>query len=256
MAATTPVDPAEPGLEVRTHFVRSRNVVTAAANFGDLYVDYYLHLGQNRVKVAEAHDALFKRALAAYTLHCAHRPWREMSAWTMHFEEPLVNLFLTCDNETGAITGRIFADSVKAMGRNLLYADLVRPGQPNRRSTIDFTGTDPLLAVEALYAQSEQRPGRLFQLSEEEFAIVVEHPDCDTAWFEALNPDRVRALPAGETLSLLERRIYRWHCGCNEQRIREVLGPAMNQNPEELFGDQASIEIRCPRCAAAYVFTK
>jgi molecular chaperone Hsp33 len=256
MAETTAVDPAETGLEISTHFVRHRNAVVARADFGDLYVDYYLHLGQNRVKVAGPHDALFKRALAAYTLHCSHRPWKEMSAWTMHFEDPLVNIFLTCDNETGAVSGRIFSESVKEMGRNLLYADLVRTGQPTRRSTIAFSGTDPLQAVEILYAQSEQRPARLFQLGEEEFAIAVEHPDCDTAWFQAVDVEQMRSLATTETLSLLERRIYRWHCGCNRERIRTILGPAMAQNPEELFGEQESIEIRCPRCAAAYEFKK
>ena len=33
-----------PGLEVRTHFVRKRNALVARADFGELYVDYYLHL--------------------------------------------------------------------------------------------------------------------------------------------------------------------------------------------------------------------
>ena len=67
MAESTPVDPAEPGLQVRTYFVRGRNALVARANLSELYVDYYLHLGAHGVKPAEAHDALFKRALAAYT---------------------------------------------------------------------------------------------------------------------------------------------------------------------------------------------
>ncbi len=31
------------GFEVRTYFVRGRNALVARADFGALYVDYYLH---------------------------------------------------------------------------------------------------------------------------------------------------------------------------------------------------------------------
>lgn len=255
-AELTPVNPAEPGFEIRTYFIRHRNVLLAKADFGEMYVDYYLHLGENKLKPLPEHDAMFKRALAAYALHCASRPWKEMSAWTLNFQQPLVNLFLTADNETGAITGRIFADHVREAEANIFYSDLVRPQEPRRRSTVNFTGSDPLVAVEALYAQSEQRPARLFQLAEEEFAFVADHPDCDTEWFNALTADAVKKIDETETLSLLERRVYRWHCGCNELRMMQVLTAPMQQDPDGLFGDQPQIEIRCPRCAARYTLTR
>src|SRR3954469_17248094 len=101
MSESSPVNTADAGLEVRTHFVRNRNVLIAQANFGDLFVDYYLHLSANQIKPAPEHDALFKRALAAFVLHCASRPRNELTAWTINFQEPRVNLFLTGDNETG-----------------------------------------------------------------------------------------------------------------------------------------------------------
>lgn len=121
---------------------------------------------------------------------------------------------------------------------------------------VSFAGADPIAAVEKFYAQSEQRPARYFQLGEEEFAMVTEHPDCDTAWFQALTPEAVATLDRTETLSLLERRIQRWHCGCNQGRMLEVLLPAMKADPEGLFGDEPKIEIRCPRCAARHTVTR
>jgi molecular chaperone Hsp33 len=256
MPESSPVNTADAGLEVRTHFVRGRNALVAQADFGDLYVDYYLHLGQHQIQLAPQHDAMFKRALAVFTLHCASRPWHELTAWTMNFQEPLVNLFLTGDNETGAITGRVFTEDVKQMAANVFYADVVRPRQPKRRSAVNFAGSDPVAAVEAFYAQSEQRPARCFQLGEEEFALVTEHPDCDSAWFQALTTDAVRALETTETLSPMERRIYRWHCGCNQERMMEVLAPVMRQDPDELFGSDPKLEIRCPRCAARHTITR
>ena len=45
-----------------------------------------------KVKVAPEHDALFKRALVAFVLHAAARPRNELTAWTVNFQEPRVNL--------------------------------------------------------------------------------------------------------------------------------------------------------------------
>ena len=256
MPETTPPNTADAGLEVRTYFVRNRNALIARAEFSDLFVDYYLHLSTNQIKVTPEHDAMFKRAIAAFTLHSASRPWNELAAWTINFQQPLVNLFLTGDNGTGAITGRVFDENVKEGPENLFFADVVRGSSPKRRSAVTFPGGDPIAAVETFYAQSEQRGARYFQLGEEDFALVTEHPDCDLAWFRGLTADDMRTIDERETLALMERRIYRWHCGCNQERMMEVLTPTMKQDPDALFGEEPKLEIRCPRCGARHTITR
>jgi molecular chaperone Hsp33 len=264
MPENTPPNTADAGIEVRTFFVRNRNALLARADFGELFVDYYLHLGSNQIKVVPEHDAMFRRVLAAFTLHCASRPWNELIAWTINFQQPLVNLFLTGDNDTGAITGRIFDENVKEGPENLFYTDVVfllpirqaQGGLPKRRSAVTFAGSDPILAVEKFYAQSEQRAARYFQPAEENFALMVEHPDCDLTWFRGLTAENYRTLDEVETLTLMERRIYRWHCGCNQQRMMEVLAPGMQQDPEALFGGDPKLEIRCPRCGSRHTITR
>jgi molecular chaperone Hsp33 len=256
MPEITPPNPADAGLEVRTQFVRKRNALVARAGFGELYVDYYLHLAAQRMKPSSEATAMFKRALAAFVLHCASRPRNELTAWTINFQQPLVNLFLTGDNETGAVTGRIFEEDVKELPESLFYSDVVRDRQPKRRSVVAFEGGDPLRAVEKFYTQSEQRLTRCFQLGEEEFAMVSEHPDCDLDWLRGLDPARVGGLETMETLVPIERRIYRWHCGCNQERMMEVLAPGMKADPQSLFGDEETLEIRCPRCGARHTITR
>ena len=256
MPETTPPNSADAGLEVPTLFVRDRNALLAQATFSDLYVDYYLHLSTQQIRPAPEADAIFKRALAAFTLHSASRPWNELTAWTINFQQPLVNLFLTGDNDTGAITGRVFDENVKELPENIFYSDVVRGREPKRRSAVSFTGGDPLAAVEKFYAQSEQRVARYFQVAEEEFAMVTELPDCDLGWLNSLTVEQVRSFSATETLGPMERRIYRWHCGCNQQRMMEVLAPTMRQDPAELFGDEEKLEIRCPRCGARHTITR
>ena len=253
---STPVNPADAGIEVRTFYVRERNALLARGEFGDLFVDYYLHLADQQLRPAAAHAEMFKSALAAFVLHCASRPWNELTAWTINFQQPLVNLFLTGDNETGAVTGRVFDDNVRVLPENLFFADVVRGGQPKRRSTVSFEGSDPFGAVEHFYAQSEQRGARYFRLGEEGFALLTEHPDCDLGWFRNLTSEQVQALEERETVVPMERRIQRWHCGCNQQRMLEVLAPAFKSGPEELLQGDEKIEIRCPRCAARHSVTR
>ncbi len=253
---TSQPPPPEEGIEIRSHFVRSRNAVVIRAALSELYVDYFLHLAAHHLKPAGEHIGLFKDALAAFVLHCTARPRYEMIAWTLHFEDPMVNLFLTADSEEESVAGRILAENVREMGGNHLYADVVHHGKPPRRSAIPFAGADAFRAAEAFYLQSEQRPARFFAIAPEEFVMVCSHPDCDTAWFEALTVDTVRDLDKTETLALLERRRYAWRCGCNQQKILRVLAPVMRENPASLFGDDPSVQVSCPRCAAKHVVTR
>lgn len=244
------------GLEVRTYFVRERNALLARADFGELYVDYYLHQGQYGYHHAPEHDGMLKEALAALTLHCASRPWNEAWAWTIHFRDPLLNLFVTGDNRRGIVVGQIFTENVKDDGRNLFCADLVRERDDSRRSTIEFTGRESFSIVEQYYAQSEQRPARYFRHGPEDFVMLTAQPGCDLDWFYSLDDEKVRALDEAETLSLLEQRAYRWGCGCSQERMFSILAPIMRTDPGGLFGDEDLIRIRCPRCGALHIVTR
>ena len=256
MPETTPPNLADEGTEVATHFVRARNAMVARADFGGLFVDYYLHLGANDLKPAPEHDALFKRTMVAFVLHCASRPRNELTAWTINFQEPRVNLFLTGDNELGTVTGRVFAENVKELPENIFYSDVVRGRGEKRRSAVTFAGADPIAAAEKFYAQSEQRLARFFEVGEEAWAMVSEHPDCDMPWLTGLTADGARDLATTEALGFLEKRVCRWHCGCNQMKLMEVLAPAMRNDPAALFHDDQKIEIRCPRCAGRHTITR
>lgn len=241
---------------VRTHFVRQRNALLARGDFGELYVDYYLHQGQHGYHHAPEHDGMLKETLAALALHCASRPWNEAWAWTLHFREPLVNLFVTGDNRRGIIVGQVSAEDVKDDGRNIFYADVARERAETRRSSIEFEGSNPFRIVEQFYAKSEQRPARYFQLAAEDFSMISAQPDCDLAWFAQLNNEQVGELAEAETLSLLEERAYEWGCGCSQERMFPILASIMRHGPAGLFGDDHALRMSCPRCGARHTVTR
>jgi molecular chaperone Hsp33 len=168
-----------------------------------------------------------------------------------------VNLFLSGDNEDCVVTCRMFTENVRAADRNVFFSEMIPSrAAEKRRSVVNFDGADLFRAAEAFYAGSEQRLARFFDLGEEHFALLLAQPDCDEAWLRGLSLAELKALAATETLTRIERRLYRWHCGCKQSRILAALAPAARADLADLFGDSEVIHVQCPRCAAAHTITR
>lgn len=250
-------NPEPNGAVVTSDFVRYRNVLLVQGDLGPLLVDYYLHLNDHQLRHDPAHEALLKQALVAFTLHSAARPRNEYLGWTISLQDPRLNLFLAGDNEDCTVTGRLFTENVREAPRNMFFGELMAGrGAEKRRSVVEFAGADIFRAAETFHATSEQRPARFFDLGEDRYAMLQSHPDCDEAWLQRVGLEDVRKLAETETLARIERRAYRWHCGCEQVKILAALAPVARQGMDELFGDSELIDVQCPRCAASYAITR
>jgi molecular chaperone Hsp33 len=237
--------------EVRCYFVRGRNALVARADFGPVYIDHYLHLMQHGLKPEPGHDERMKDALAACALHLASRPWAEVSAWTLHFggDKPF-NLFATGDSRLENVVSRVFTQDVRTDLQDLFVTQINEHPKEPRRSVVEFDPDhDVFEIVEGYYAKSEQRLSRFFRHGPEDFVMVTAQPDCDESWLLGLDDDSIRELDQNETLSLLEKRRYRYDCGCTLERLLPALARV---SADELFGEDEVIHIDCPRCAANY----
>ncbi len=243
-------------IEIRTYFVRGRNALVARGDFSKIYVDYYLHLVDYDIRVDPDAADFAKNAATAVALHCASRPRNERIAWTVNFQEPLLNVFAAGDNPEGTIVVNVFTEDVRRAERSLFYADTIRGNEQPRRSVVDFEGSDLFSAAERYYAHSEQRPARFFHYGDDEYVLVGAQPDCDIPWLEGLDADAVRRLDAVEELALLEQRFYRFACGCNQSRIMRVIAPTYRMDPEALFAGDEVIRVGCPRCGARHAITR
>ena len=237
--------------EVRSFYVRNRNVLLARGSFGPLYMDYYLHHMQHSVRYEEMMDAMLKDALAALALHLCSRPQDEGCAWTINLHEPLMNLFVTGTSRPGHVTGRVFTEDVKDSGKNLFLAQLTRPHHPARQSMVQFAGQNILRAVELFYEQSEQRSTRIFRLDEEEYVMLTAEPDCDEDWLARLRAGDVVAIHDTEHLVPLETRGYVFECGCSVDRLYPMLSRLQQEDLDIVFGDGFAT-ITCPRCGAVF----
>ena len=248
--------PTTDGLEVRSYFVRHRNALLARADFGELYVDYYLHLSENKIKVAANHDLLFKETLAALTLYLASRPHDVMAAWTVNFQSPPVNIFAVGDNETRSVTGRVFSENVKRADHNFFHANVLRGVKPSHSGSVEFTTGGIFAAVEQYCLQNEKSVTRFFQFAEEDYVMISAQPDCDLDWLNALTNDDIRTLDQREQLRLLEQRRYRWHCGCDEQRMTSLLASQIRRNPTSFANNEPPFQVDCPRCGAQHTVSR
>ncbi|MEM9480243.1 MAG: Hsp33 family molecular chaperone HslO [Verrucomicrobiota bacterium] len=240
-------------IESRSYFVRERNALAVRADFAPLYIDYYLHLMQHGLKLRVDHDGYLKDALAAFALHMVSRPWKERSAWTVHFQEPFLNVFVTGSSINENIVGRVFTRDIKDMATNLFFAQSQEDPKPARQSVVEFEKGDFFQITEHYYRESEQLPARFFRHTDEDFVMVSAQPDCDLDWFHALDDEAIRALDQNEELSLLEQRRFSFDCGCDVERIVKILA-AMED--EDLFENDESIKADCPRCAAQFEVTR
>ena len=159
-------------------------------------------------QIGQEFDEVFKKGLAAFTLHCASRPRNEMTAWTINFQDPLVNLFLTGDNNPSIVTGRIFSENVREADQGIFYSDVVRDGTPAHRSAISFTTSDPFEVAHRYYEQSEQRVARYVHAGGDRHMLLTSHPDCDLNWLQGSDDQTLMNLAEDETLAPIEKRQY------------------------------------------------
>jgi molecular chaperone Hsp33 len=246
----------DPGIEVRTYFARGRNALVARAEFSELYAALYLHRLASGSGMEERTGKLLRDALAAVTLHSASRPWKEMVAWTVNFQNPLANVFVSGNNALGTVVGNVFTENVKISPSGLFYADIVSDKVPPRRSVVEFSGQEFLAAVETFYLQSEQRLARFLRYDEEDLVMVMAQPDADLDWIKSLDEDAIRRLDKDVELGLLEKRRYRFECGCNQDQMLAMLAPVMRHQPDELFQGEEVIRIHCPRCGSRHTITR
>jgi molecular chaperone Hsp33 len=246
-------EPQEAGeVRVECRFVRERNALLCAGDFGPMFMDCYLHLGQNSVVLAGGADEQLKLLVATLTLHAAAQPRAVTCAWTLHLESERLNVFAVAENPTGNVTGQVFADHVREMGSSVLHSETASADGLRRRSSVDLPRPGLLAAAEAYYEQSEQRAARYFDMGGDQFALLAAQPDCDEEWLKNAHIDEIRRLAEDSSSAPLETRVYRFCCGCTPERIAKAIWPALSGDLEGVFGDDEHIRVSCPRCGSKH----
>jgi molecular chaperone Hsp33 len=233
---------------VRRFLDDEHQVLVLVADFGPMFAAYLDHARRWESLPDGLSQTLMRQGLGAATLHLACRPRGESVGWTLHIPRPPTNVFLTGDSRGRTVTGRIFTENVRDTEQGRIYVQIARADGTPLLSTVEVEGVDILQIFEAYYRQSEQRPARFFEITDEEFVMFAGLPETDPGWLADLEREKAIGL-AGDGLRLLDEQVYRFRCGCSREKILETVRTMFAANPEELFAGEAGVEVFCPRCA-------
>lgn len=226
---------------------RSSDVIIARADCDRLITAYEDHVRRWENQIDGLALVLASQGLGAATLHLSCRPAGETVGWTINIRKPPTNLFITGDSSLRTVTGRVFAENVRTAESSRVFVQISRPGESLAQSTVDVVGLDVLEMFDQFYDQSEQTPARFFEIDEREYMMIVGLPDVDEGWLRELTIEEAIELSEGE-LKSLGQMVYRFHCGCNPERIIELMLNLYGEQPGELFQGDHDVEVLCPRC--------
>ncbi|HSA22193.1 MAG TPA: Hsp33 family molecular chaperone HslO, partial [Myxococcota bacterium] len=235
---------------------RARDAVLAVGRVELLFQAYREHAQRWEGKLPDDLAlAMMRQALAATALHLAAKAPDEFSAWTLNVKQPPLNVFVTGDNTARRITGRVYTRDVKTVEESRLYFESQRPKRKPYRSVIKVEGWDVLDIFEQFYGRSEQLLSRLFELEDGRFLLVQGLPRVKRAWLAGLAREE---LPGYLALAHepVETRTYTFECGCDAQKILQVVRGLFAAKPEELFRGDPRVEVQCPRCGRKWTIDR
>jgi molecular chaperone Hsp33 len=240
---------------VRRSLDDTHNLLIARGNFASLFAGYIDHVVRWEKEPDGLARTMMRQGLAAGALHLACRPKQEMVGWTINLLRPPLNLFLTGNSEERTITGRAVDENVRTAGTSRMFVETSNPSGAVTQSTIEIEGFDVLGYFEQFYLRSEQKPARFFEVSDDEFVMLLGLPGTDVDALARMTREEGLRI-ADETRRALDERTFRFQCGCNYPTMRDVISGLFRENPEELFQGEEGVEVFCPRCGRRWWITR
>jgi molecular chaperone Hsp33 len=224
------------------------DAVLARGHFGGLFAAYLDHARRWEHEPDGFAEVLMRQGLGAAVLSLANRPSDEFVGWTINIHRPPTNLFLTGDTKTRTVTGRVFTKNVRPTESSRMFVQTSRFGGNVNQSSVALEGLDVLEMFEQYYHRSVQTAARLFEIDALTFVMLLALPAADREWFEQLTREEAAAQVAGNHLRPLDELLFRFQCGCNQERMREIVQGLYQSEREALFQGDPGVEVLCPRC--------
>lgn len=228
-----------------------QGALVAYGSFGPFFQAWNEHALRWEVPTDGLTSVMMHQGLAATTLHLSCRPVDEVLGLTINIKDPAINLFFTGDASQASVTGRAFLESVQAAESSRLFVQTAhRKG--THESALDVTGLDVLGIYEQYYARSIQTPCKFYELPDNHtYCMIQGLPELNRDWYQELNRDAAAALVEAP-YRLLDRREFRFFCGCSPEKLMEALVGMFRDKPQELFQGDAGVEAHCPRCGTRW----
>jgi molecular chaperone Hsp33 len=233
---------------VRRFYDEQHDVVLGSGHFGGLFAGYLDHARRWEHEPDGFAEVLMRQGLGAAVLALANRPPDETVGWTINIHRPPTNLFLTGDTKARTVTGRVFTKNVRPAESSRMIVQTSRAGGRVAQSAVALDGLDVLEMFEQYYRRSVQTEARLFEIDPVTFVMLLALPDADRGWIAQLTGEEVAARIAGDHLRPLDEPVFRFQCGCNQDRMRQIVQDLYQSERAALFQGDPGVEVLCPRC--------
>lgn len=163
--------------------------------------------------------------------------------------------YFVASEAEGMVTGIV---QPAQRSKNLAVVQRQKPGEDPTTSTYEPTDTNIVDGLANYFDRSDQVKTRLAVDGDYTGALFRLMPKGDFSAIEGLSDTEVIGLakelvetkkeqlkPVGEVLAF-------YLCRCDESMIRDMLSKLSQEQQEEIWGDEASIEVQCPRCGRKY----
>jgi len=237
--------------EVRRFMLREKSALLAIADFEELFEELRKHTRRWEVPIDDLSYVMLRQAIGGAALYASGRPPDESAAFTFNIAEPAVNVFSTVNGPRSEVIGRAFLEDVQTEEESRLFVETTRRGSDPTRSALSVDGLDLLVILEQYFERSVQLPTRFFELEGEEMLMMQGLPKVDADWIAGLDRDSAAAW-VDRAQEPVESRIFHLACGCTAERLAQALLRTWGENPDDLFQEQAGVEVVCPRCGSQW----
>lgn len=263
-------------LRTVAHYLPRKEAIFVTVDLSDFFIDYYVHSGSLDERVRPEHDEKLKQLFACFAAHLTIQPATTSHAWTLHLQsEHPFSLFVAGEVERGFIVGHVISENIRHTDVNTLHAQVIRHGESST-SSVQSESAEVCDVVEHFYLQSEQLPVRIFLPSDSDTALVLAAmPDFDATWFEAVDlltvhqslirqtgPSGIAATEVGgddgtdSEFKVMRRHEFAFRCDCSPEKLAPYFRTIGAAEIDELFGEDESLQITCPRCGRRFALTR
>ena len=245
------------GRVVLSRYIDTENrAIVSHGDFGEFLQAYLSHTKLWDDEPDGLSYTFMRQGLAGSVIHLSNAPRDQSFGITVHIHEPPTNVFFAGSSPESSVTGRVYTDGVKAHESSRVYVQSVRPKAEPTQSIVEVQGLDLLVYFQDYYLASEQRMARFYELDDDRFMQVISLPGAEPEFFGRMTRESAQQMLQEDGLTLLEERVFLFHCGCNPEKMMAALQDLFGKTPEELFQGDERVETHCPRCGRRWWITR
>ncbi|MBN2526443.1 MAG: Hsp33 family molecular chaperone HslO [Deltaproteobacteria bacterium] len=246
--------------EMKLHLARymkyldeGRNVLVITGNVDEILISR--HLYEQRHGINSADGDTQQRLLNVCALAATSLSDRESWGWTLTLNGSDEGYFVGMEPEGMICTRQKPADP----NMNRVYLQRQKNDGPLMQSHFEPKTDCPVKTIEQYFNEVVQTQTRV-AVHGKTGVLVQALPNADFSALEEMDDKRVVQLftqkEANGELKQLQEFLVFYECRCDEEMIYKMVDQLPDVQKNELFADQNTIEVECPRCGRNYTATR